>query len=90
MKKQGIQISFRSVFNTIFCFHLKIFIYSFKSILKFDCPFKTEWRHFRASELSTVLTELKQEFDQGPRGPPSHAFAKIRNLIFVGHHTCNV
>ena len=67
-----------------------IFIYSFKSILKFPCPFKTEWKHFRASELSTVLTEPKQEFNQGPRGPPRHAFAKIRNLIFVGHHTCYV
>lgn len=60
---------------------------SFKSILELYCPFQTEWRNFRPSELSTVLTEPKQELDEGPCGPPRHAFAQVRNLVFVGHHT---
>lgn len=62
----------------------------FQSNLKLNCPLKTEWRDFSVSELSTVLTEAKQELHQGPGGPPCHAFPQVGNLIFVAHHTRDV
>lgn len=40
--------------------------------------------------LSIVLTEPNQELDQGPRGPPGHAFPQVANLVFVGHHAGDV